>query len=109
MLVFTLYSVQGSWQGLEGQTRSCRTWASAGIQGREYALGWEPSIPDVSPHSLPGPPGPTTRTGKPGRPGFTQLGLTNPRPHFPQATGDFHTWISRDFFGFCMPDSFSSV
>lgn len=41
--------------------------------------------------------------------GFTQMDLTKPRPHFPLATGDFYTWISRDFFGFCMPDSFSSV
>lgn len=84
MLIFTFYSVQGSWQGLEGQARELQDWASAGTQAKEYALGWEASKPDTSTGPCLVPLGPATRTGNQEGPGSIHLDPAK-LPHIPQA------------------------
>lgn len=111
MLIFTLCSVQGSWQGLEGQAKELQDLGLSRDAGQGICSG----LGALNPRCLPLLPAWSPQAQQPelgsqeGRGRFTQLGLTKPRPHFPLATSDFYTWISRDFFGFCMPDSFSSV
>lgn len=104
MLVLTLHSVQGSWQGLGRQTRGAAgPGAFPRTEGRRWALSWEPTLLAPITCSQPAPPDPEA-------PSWSQEKFT---PHATSIrdpnTSTHHTCISGGFFGFCTPSSFSSV